>query len=231
MARAKAPVASVATRVREAVAILKAQGSGRVREEALLRYGITAPKSFGVKMGPIQALAKKLGTDHALAEALWKTGWYEARLLSAYVDDPNEVTSAQMDRWMKDFDNWGITDTLCFKLFDGTPHAWAKIKKWSSEKGEHQRRASFALLASVALHDRKGPDAPFIKALPLIEKAATDERNFVKKGVNWALRAIGSRSAVCRAAAKEVADRLAESESASARWIGKDALREFKRKR
>src|SRR6478735_1325421 len=227
--RTEAKVAPVATRVRESIAWLKSKGSGRVREEALLRYGITAPKSFGVKMGPIQQLAKKLGTDHALAEALWKTGWYEARLLCAYVDDPAQVTSAQMDRWMKEFDNWGITDTLCFKLFDRTPYAWAKIRKWSREKGEHQRRAAFALLASVALHDRKGPDAPFLASLALIEKASTDERNFVKKGVNWALRAIGTRGMTCKGAAKELAERLAESKSPSAKWIGKDALREFKR--
>lgn len=227
MATAKG--ATPAARAKAAVARLEKMGSGRVREEALLRYGITAPRSFGVKMGPIQALAKELGTDHALAAALWKTGWYEARLLCAYVDDPEEVTSAQMDSWMKDFDNWGIVDTICFKLFDRTPYAWAKVRKWSTQKGEHQKRAAFALLASIALHDRKGPDAPFLAALPLIEKAATDERNFVKKGVNWALRAIAGRGLACKAAAKEVATRLAESKSPSARWIGKDALRSMKK--
>jgi 3-methyladenine DNA glycosylase AlkD len=226
---ASARQASPTARAKAAVARLKKMGSGRVREEALLRYGITAPKSFGVKMGPIQALAKELGTDHALAAALWKTGWYEARLLCAYVDDPEEVTSAQMDGWMKDFDNWGIVDTICFKLFDRTPYAWAKVRKWSTQKGEHQKRAAFALLASLALHDRKGPDGPFLKALPLIEKAATDERNFVKKGVNWALRAIGTRNLTCKGAAKELARRLADSTDPTSRWIGKDALRAFRR--
>ena len=119
------------------------------------RYGIVTPKAFGVPMGTIQLLAKRLGTDHELAAALWATGWYEARLLCAYVDDPARVTPAQMDRWVRDFDNWGICDTVCFKLFDRTPHAWAKVAPWSRRRDEFGKRAAFALLASLGLHDKR----------------------------------------------------------------------------
>ena len=193
----------------------------------LARFGITAGKAFGVSMANIQKLAKITGRDHELAAALWKTGWYEARMLTSFVDEPARVTSAQMDRWCRDFDNWGICDTLCFKLFDQTPHAWAKVADWSDRPEEFVKRAAFALLASLALHDKKAGDALFLETLPLIERAATDERNFVKKGVNWALRSIGRRNVTLNAAAVTLARRLAASPLAAPRWVGKDALREF----
>ena len=193
----------------------------------LARFGITAGKAFGVSMANIQKLAKITGRDHELAAALWKTGWYEARMLTSFVDEPARVTSAQMDRWCRDFDNWGICDTLCFKLFDQTPHAWAKVADWGDRPEEFVKRAAFALLASLALHDKKAGDAQFLETLPLIERAATDERNFVKKGVNWALRSIGRRNATLNAAATTLARRLAASPHAAPRWVGKDALREF----
>jgi 3-methyladenine DNA glycosylase AlkD len=194
----------------------------------LARFGITAGKAFGVSMANIQILAKIIGRDHELAAALWKTGWYEARMLTSFVDEPTKVTSAQMDRWCRDFDNWGICDTLCFKLFDQTPHAWSKVAKWGGEPDEFVKRAAFALLASLALHDKKATDAQFLETLPLIERAAGDERNFVKKGVNWALRSIGRRNAKLNGACVTLAGRLAESRQPAPRWIGKDALREFK---
>jgi 3-methyladenine DNA glycosylase AlkD len=213
--------------VREALAWLERRRSKRTREEMLTRYGITAPKAFGVSVSAIQQLAKRLGRDHDLAAALWETGWYEARMLAAYVDDPAQVTAAQMDRWARDFDNWGICDTVCFVLFDRTPHAWRKVEQWSRRRDEFVKRAAFALLASLALHDKLTGDEPFLRSLALVERAAADERNFVKKGVSWALRATGRRSQALNAAAVETARRLAESADAAARWVGKDALREL----
>jgi len=187
------------------------------------RYGIVAPTALGVRMADLKPLAKKLGRDHDLALALWDTGVFDARMLAALVGDPARLTSGQMDLWRGDFDNWAICDTLCFDLFDRSPHAFAKIDQWAGLNDEFGRRAAFALLASVALHAKKLPDAPFVERLPLIEGAAGDGRNFVKKGVNWALRAIGRRSPALNLAATELAERLAASKEASARWIGRDA--------
>ncbi|TAH38744.1 MAG: DNA alkylation repair protein [Planctomycetota bacterium] len=191
------------------------------------RYGIRVRKAFGVPMGKMQGLAKRLGRNHELAAALWDTGWYEARTMAAFVEEPERVTAAQMDRWCRDFDNWGICDTVCFHLFDRSPHAFAKVAQWARRKNEFQKRAGFALLACVALHDRDAEDASFLRCLPLIERGAKDERNFVKKGVSWALRAVGRRKRALRVAAVALARRLAASPQASARWVGKDALRDL----
>jgi 3-methyladenine DNA glycosylase AlkD len=195
----------------------------------LARFGITAPKAFGVSVAKIRAIAKQVGKNHDLAEALWKTGWYEARMLAAFVDDPSLVSPAQMDRWCRDFDNWGITDTLCFHLFDKTPHAWKKIAAWNDRKAEFVKRASYALLASVALHDKKAADEPFLESLPWIERAAMDDRNFVKKGVSWALRSIGHRNALLRTECLALARKLAASTDPSSRWIGKDTIKDLSR--
>ena len=166
-----------------------------------------------------------------LAAALWQTGVYEARLLCAYVDDPALVTPEQMDRWARDFDNWGTCDTLCFALFDRTADAYAMVDRWADDEAEFVKRAAFALLASLALHDKEREDKAFLSRLPLIEAAATDERNFVKKGVSWALRAIGGRkSEKLRAAARDLAKHLATSTDKTARWVGKDAVRAFEKK-
>jgi len=219
-------VKSVADRVAESLRWLERTGTKRNRE-GMARYGIISPKAFGLGVAPLRARAKRLGRDHALALALWETGWFEARMLAVLVDDPAKVTPSQMDRWARDFDNWAICDTACFALFDRTPHAWKKIALWSRHKDEFVKRAGFALLASVALHDKGAPDAPFVRGLRLIEAAATDERNFVKKAVNWALRAIGGRNRVLHREATAVAERLAGSADATARWVGKDALRAF----
>ncbi len=212
--------------VQAALAWLKQKSTDRDRSN-LTRFGINARKAFGVSMANIQVLAKRLGRNHELAGALWDTGWYEARLLTSFVDEPARVTSAQMDRWCHDFDNWGICDTLCFHLFDRTPHAWDKVAKWHALRGEFAKRASFALLASLALHDKSAADEQFIESLALIERAATDERNFVKKGVSWALRLIGRRNLALNAEALTVARRLSVSANAAARWVGKGALREL----
>lgn len=215
------------TRLVEALAALEARGTASTRD-GMARYGIVASKTFGVTVADIRQIAKGLGRDHALADELWRSGWYEARLLAAFVDDPKAVTPDQMDRWAAGCENWADCDTICFHLFDKTPHAFARVDQWATDEREFVRRASFALLASVALHDKKCPDEPFLDRLKLIEAAANDERNFVKKGVSWALRAIGGRkSPALRAAARALADRLAGAPDRTARWIGGDAGRAF----
>ncbi|AEI65675.1 DNA alkylation repair protein [Corallococcus macrosporus] len=214
-------------RVREALAEFERLASPTVRD-GLARYGIPAEHALGVAMRDIQGLARRLGRDHALATALWKTGVYEARLLCAYVGEVDRVTPAEMNRWARDFDSWAVCDTLCFALWDRGPHAWAMTDTWAGHRDEFVKRAAFALLASLAVHDKACEDAPFLGALALIEREATDGRNFVKKGVNWALRAIGvRRSPPLRKAARALATRLAASGDATARWVGKDALRAF----
>ena len=156
--------------VRAALSSLKKISTPRDREN-LARFGITANKAFGVSMANIQVLAKRLGRNHELAAALWDTGWYEARMLTSFVDEPARVTPAQMDRWCRDFDNWGICDTLCFCLFDRTPHAWAKVTQWSDKRDEFVKRAAFALVASLAGHDKSAGDERFIESLRFIERA------------------------------------------------------------
>lgn len=215
-----------AEQVREVLAWLERRGSRRNRA-GMARYGIVAPKVFGVSVATLRQLAGRLGRDHALAGALWATGWHEARMLTAFIDDPRRVTAAQMDRWARQFDNWAICDTLCFHLFDHTPHAWRKVAQWSRRPEEFVRRAAFALLASLALHDRQAADAPFVRSLRLIERVAPDDRNFVKKAVSWALRAVGRRNRALHTAAVETAQRLAAAPGGAARWVGKDALRDL----
>ena len=214
--------------VREVLDWLAKRGSQRNRY-GMARYGIVARKAFGVSMGTMQSLAKRLGRDHALALALWKSGWHEARMLCAFVEDPARVTPAQMDAWAADFDNWAVCDTLCFKLFDRTPHAWRKAAQWSRKKDEFVKRAGFALMASLALHDRTATEDRFRTCFPLIERGAIDDRNFVKKAVNWALRSIGNRSPALYADALALARRLAASDNPAARWIGTDAVRDLNR--
>jgi 3-methyladenine DNA glycosylase AlkD len=219
---------SPSAEVDDALAWLKRRGSNANRD-GMARYGIVARNVLGVPMGDIQLLAREIGCRHELAEPLWATDCYEARLLVAYVADPARVTPAQMERWTRDFDNWGICDTLTCVLFDKSPHAWRQVDRWASKKEEFVRRAAFALLAALALHDAATPDAPFLERLALIEAAAGDERNFVKKGVSWALRGIGTRSVALRAASIALAERLAASKDATTRWVGKDALRDLTR--
>jgi 3-methyladenine DNA glycosylase AlkD len=193
----------------------------------MARYGLPSDHALGVGMADIKVLGKELGRDHALALALWDTGCYEARLLCSFVDEPQQVTVAQMDRWCADFDNWGICDTLCFNLFDRAPHAWSRVEPWSERQDEFGRRAAFALLWALALHDKSAGDEAFERGLALIAQAADDDRNFVKKAVAMALRAIGLRNARLRDAASAVAQDLTDSKPPSARWIGRDVLRKL----
>lgn len=209
------------------IAWLKRQGS-KAGRDAMARYAIPSDKAFGVSVGALKRESKRLGRNHELAAALWISGWYEARMLATFVDEPEHVSAAQMERWCRDFDNWAIVDTACFALFDRTPHAWDKVAQWAGRREEFQRRAAFALLWSLTMHDKRASDAQFVKGLQLIEGAASDERNFVKKAVNMALRAVGKRNAALNAAAVTVAERLSKSEDPTARWVGKDALRELK---
>ena len=214
------------SRLEEALASLRAHQTQRDLDN-YARFGIAATDPLGVSMANIQKVAKSLGRDHALAAALWETNIYEARLLTAYVDDPAQVTPAQMDRWCRDFDNWGVCDTLCFSLFDRTPHAWTKVEQWAKKHAEFEKRAAFALLASLAVHDKQTPDARFLECLPLIERGASDDRHLVRKGVSWALRTTGRRNDALHRASLEVAHRLAASADPSDRWVGKDAVREL----
>ena len=214
-------------RVAGALRWLERRGTRRTRDQMLQQFGIVAPNSYGVPVGTIQQLGKRLGRDHALALALWDTGWYEARMLAAFVDEPIRVTAAQMDRWAGDFDNWGICDTVCFHLFDRTPIAWRKVAPWSRRREEFVKRAAFALVAGLALHDKAATDAQFLRVLPLIEQGAADGRNFVRKGVSWGLRVLGRRNAVLHAAAVDVARRLAARSEPAARSTGTEALREL----
>ena len=199
----------------------------RATLEGMARYAIPSDNAIGVAMRDIKALGKTLGRHHELAAGLWDTGIYEARMLASFVDDPAQVTAAQMDRWCKDFDNWALCDALSFNLFDRTPHAWTKVAQWSTRRREFEKRTAFALLWSLTVHDKRAGNAPFLDGLVLIERAADDERHFVKKAVNMALRAIGKRNLALNAAAVTVARRLADSDRPAAQWIGRDALREL----
>jgi 3-methyladenine DNA glycosylase AlkD len=211
-----------------AIDLLKA-ASSQTHRAGLARYGIPDTHALGVPMRDIQALGKRIGRQHALAQPLWDSGLYEARLLVAFVADPSQLTTAQMDHWCRQFDNWAVCDTLCLHLFDRSPHAWTRLSAWSRKRNEFEKRAAFALLAGLAVHDRNTADAAFLDSLTLIDAAADDARNFVSKGVSWALRAIGHRNAVLHTEAMSLAKRLAASDDATRRWIGKDALRDLDR--
>ena len=205
---------------------LEASGSKRVRD-GMARYAIPSDNAYGISVGALRQKAKSLGRNHELALALWDTGRYEARMLATFIDDPERVSSSQMDRWCRDFDNWAIVDTACFALFDRTPHAWNKVAQWAKHRDEFVKRAAFALLWSLTAHDRVSDDRPFLQALKLIERGASDDRHFVSKAVNMALRAVGKRSTALNAAAVATAQRLAASTAAAPRWVGQHALREL----
>jgi 3-methyladenine DNA glycosylase AlkD len=205
--------------VESVVAELKRLASRRTRD-GMARYAIPSDHAYGVTMKDMKAYAKTLGRNHPLACALWDTGVYEARMLTSMLADPARVTAAQMDRWVR--------DTMCFNLFDRTPHRWDKVTQWAGKPGEFQKRTAFALLWSLTVHDKAAADAKFVAGLSLIEREADDDRNFVKKAVNMALRAIGKRNRALHGAALTTAKRLAAAKIPSASWIGKDALRELR---
>lgn len=215
-----------AAEVAYALAWLERRGT-KANREGMARYGIVAKKVYGVSMASMQSLAKELGKSHALSQTLWKTGWHEARMLASIVGEPDMVTPAGMERWAKSFDNWAVCDTATFVLWDRSPHAWSKVREWSRREEEFVKRAAFAMLASLTVHDKKAPDERYLEGLDLIEREATDGRNFVKKAVNWALRSIGKRSPGLNRKAVALAKRLAARPDSASRWVGKDALREL----
>jgi 3-methyladenine DNA glycosylase AlkD len=176
-------------------------------------------------------LARVIGKNHTLALKLWNSGIHEARILAVLIDQPQKVDPAQMEKWVKDFDSWDICDCCCGHLFDRTPLAVRKALQWARRRREYEKRAGFVLMAAMALHDKKAPDSLFLSFLPVIRREAGDERNFVKKAVNWALRQIGKRNPRLRKAAIREADMIRKKPFLSARWIASDALRELKRNR
>ncbi len=195
----------------------------------MARYGINPKGTLGVSIPLIRGLARKAGRDHALAAELWDSGIHEARILATLIDDPALITSRQMDRWARQFDSWDVCDQACQNLFRYSPLAFDKAAEWAGAKQEFARRAGFALMAGLVVKAKTAPDARFEAFLPLIREASTDERNFVRKAVNWALRSIGKRNTGLRWKAIAAAEAIREIDSRSARWIAADALRELRR--
>lgn len=194
--------------------------------EGMARYGISPANTLGVNIPTLRSIAKRAGRDHALAAALWATGIHEARILAAMVDDPSKVTKRQMQAWANDFDSWDVVDGVC-DLFVKTPYAYEKAHAWSSHKKEYVKRAAFTMIAYLTYRDKKAPDADILQFLPVIRREAGDERNFVKKAVNWALRNTGKRNRRCNAAAIKCAEQIRADATRSGRWIAADALREL----
>lgn len=198
--------------------------------EGMRRFGVSTDRALGIKIPALRNLAKEIKKNHPLAGELWATGIHEARILAAYISDPLLVTQQQMEDWVKDFNSWDLCDQVCGNLFDKTPYAWTKAIEWAKREEEYVKRAGFVLMASLAVHDKRTNDKEFLKFLPLIIGECEDERNFVKKAVNWALRQIGKRSPLLKKHSMEVAENMLQSTSASARWVASDALKELKTK-
>jgi 3-methyladenine DNA glycosylase AlkD len=194
----------------------------------MARFGINAEQMLGVRVTELRVVAKELGRDHRLAGALWATGIHEARILAGMVEEPARVTKTQMDQWVRAFDSWDLCDQVCGNLFDRTPHAVPKAREWSGREEEFVKRAAFALMASLAVHRSDLDDRVFLDFLPVIEREAGDDRNYVKKAVNWALRQIGKRSVRLNQAAIHAAERIARQRSRAATWVASDALRELR---
>lgn len=195
--------------------------------QGMARFGIEVKYALGASMPVLRKLAKDLGRDHKLAAELWATKIHEARILACLIDDPKMVGEPQMENWVKVFNSWDLCDQCCMNLFDKTDLAEKKAIEWAKRKEEFVRRAGFALMAVLAVHDKKMTDKDFLKFFPLIERTANDERNFVKKAVNWALRQIGKRNKNLNKAAIILAKKTLKQESESAKWIAKDAIREL----
>jgi 3-methyladenine DNA glycosylase AlkD len=216
--------------VASALSWLEKNGSQQVLD-GMARYGIPSARAFGVSVGALKSYARELGKSHPLALGLWSSGWYEARLLAAFVGEPAALDVRQMNAWASDFDSWAVCDTVCFHLFDRTPLAWGRIEPWAGARTEFHKRGAFALLWSLSVHDRHASDERFLEQLPLIEAAASDERDYVKKGVDMALRALGKRNPRLCTAAKELATELCGVRSGPAAWIGRSVLRDLAKPR
>ncbi len=212
--------------VQEVLRTLESLGSPR-NVEGMARYGIVSRKAYGVSAPAMRALARRIGTDHDLALRLWATGVHDARIVAVLIGDPARVTKSLMNKWVKDFDNWGVCDAGCSVLFDKTPFAIEMAFEWTKRKEEFVRRAGFVLMAALAVHDKKAPDGVFLRFLPVLKQGSTDERNFVRKAVNWALRQIGKRNSGLNRAALRTAREIRKIDSSAARWIAADAIREL----
>ena len=185
-------------------------------------------KRYGVRMPELRRIAKNTGKNHELAEKLWNAGYGETRILASLIDDPEKVTEAQMEKWVLDFDSWDVCDQCCMNLFRKTPFAYKKIFEWSRNEHEFVKRAAFTLIAVLAVHDKQAPDDRFEQLFSLIIEESIDNRNYVKKSVNWALRHIGKKNIHLNRRAIEIAEEIHKIDSKSARWIASDALRELK---
>ncbi len=193
----------------------------------MARFGINPNNTYGVSIPALRKIARETGKDHALAQKLWQSGIHEARILAGMIDIPDMVSEEQMEAWAADFDSWDVCDQVCSNLFDKTEFAYQKAHEWSGRKEEFVKRSGFVLMAALSVHDKKANDDKFLEFLPIIKKEAIDDRNFVRKAVNWALRQIGKRNMNLNRAAIEKAKEIQEIDSKSARWIASDALREL----
>lgn len=193
----------------------------------MARYGIKPDGRLGVSVPYMRKLAKEIGRDHGLALELWQTGIAEARIMAALVDEPDKLTEQQMEEWVRDIDSWDVCDQVCLNLFEKSPLAWKKVRDWFEREEEFVKRTAFSLIACLAWHNKTAGDQKFIELLPVIKRGATDERNFVKKAVNWALRTIGKINPNLNRAAITTAREIQKLDSKAARWIAADAIREL----
>lgn len=214
------------TTVESVITELEAQANPE-NAAGMRRYAIGSGRLLGVNIPTLRAMAKSIGKDHELALALWATDVHEARLLACFIDDPKQVTEAQMEAWAADFASWDLCDQCCSNLFDRTPWAYTKAVAWTTREPEFVKRAGYVLMAALATHDKKADDARFAAFFPHIIAGADDPRNFVKKAVNWALRGIGKRSRALNAQAIATAETIAQHNNPTARWIAADARREL----
>ena len=196
--------------------------------EGRVRFGIRSNKAYGVRMPELRRIAKKAGKNHELAEKLWEYGYSETRIMASLIEDYKLVTEEQMEKWVVEFDSWDVCDQCCMNLFRKTPFAYKKVFEWSMRDEEFVKRSAFTLIATLAVHDKKTDDSKFEELFTIIVREVHDERNFVKKAVNWALRQIGKRNFNLNKKAIEVAEKIDKMNSKSAKWIAKDALRELK---
>ena len=194
----------------------------------LAYFGVNVPKAYGISAPVLKAFARHIGRDQELAEQLWSSGIHEAKILAALIGESRKVTATQMERWVRDFNSWDVVDTVCCYLYAAAKPAWEKIYEWSTRRAEFPKRAAFSLAAYLSYKDKVAEDARFERFLSVIEREAHDERNFVRKAVNWALRNIGKRNLRLNAAAIRSAERIRQQDSRAARWIAADALRELK---
>ena len=195
--------------------------------EGMARYGINPKNNLGISIYKLRPLAKEIGKNHELSLKLWNSGIHDARLLAVFLDDPSDVTEEQMDSWAKDFDSWDVCDQACTSLFDLTPHAWKKVFEWAERDEEFVKRGAFSIIAGLAVHDKEASDEKFEQFASIIIKHANDERNYVKKAVNWALRNIGKRNLMLNKKMIELSREIKKINSKSARWIANDAIREL----